>query len=98
MRRLEDLKPIAHGEARRHYEYVLRKPAVLGIGNFIENVPGDRHGHHHSLPRTGRELHTVSQECTTVTAELNPLLLGSGSFGEPDQRLDRLRLTKEKPL
>ena len=52
----EHPKPVADGDSRGDDEERIGEPAVLRVGDLVQSVPGDEHGHDDRLARPGRHL------------------------------------------
>jgi hypothetical protein len=72
------------------------KRASWGIGHLVEDVPGNHHRHYDGLARTRCHLAAPTQEGPAVTWDLNAHPLGRRRLGQPNERLCRLQLAKEK--
>ena len=53
----EHPQPVADGDARSDDEERVGEPAILRVGDLVQGVPGDEHGHDDRLARAGRHLH-----------------------------------------
>ena len=53
----EHPQPVADGDARGDDEERVGEPAVFRVGDLVQGVPGDQHGHDDRLARAGRHLH-----------------------------------------
>jgi len=93
---LEDSEPLAHGKPRGHHQHVPRKARVLRVSHLVQHLPGDEHGHHDGLARTGGHLAAQPGERTPVPLQGQAHPVGGGALRQPDQRLDRLHLAEEE--
>ena len=67
------------------------------MGDLVQDMPRDDHGHDDGLARAGRHLGAQAPEVSAVRGNVDADLVGGGRLGEPDQRLGRLDLAEEKP-
>ena len=58
----EHPQAVADRDAGSDDEERVREPGVLRIGELIEHVPGDKHGHHDGLARAGGHLHGQTEQ------------------------------------
>ena len=96
MRRLQDCEPTSDREARSHHKHVLGESGVLRISDLVQNMPGDNHRHDHRLARPRGHLGAQAAESPAIARDVYAHLLTGGRFRQPDERLGRLELTKEK--
>ena len=94
---LEDSEAALDGEAGRNHQHVLGEAGVLGIGDLIQDMPGDDHGHDHGLACSGGHLGAAATEVLSVVAgNLYSHFSTIGGFGEPNQRPHGFKLVKEE--
>ena len=102
--RPQDLEAVADGDARRDDEEGVGEPLVLGVGELVERLPGDEHGHDDGLAGAGRHLERDAVEPgvarLAVLAELvlDPGLAVAGDLGQEDRGLEGLDLAEEERL
>ncbi len=48
----EDPQSVADGDSRRDDEERIGEPAILRVGDLVQSVPGDEHGHDDRLARS----------------------------------------------
>ncbi len=95
-------KSVADGNAGGDDQKGVGEAGVLGVGDLIEGVPSDRHGHHHRFPRTGGKFAGSAMEagigflarlCEVV---VNPLIaIFFGYFGDVYECFKGLNLAEK---
>ena len=100
---IEYPKPVADRDPRGDDEEGVGEPAVLRVGDLVQSVPGDEHGHDDRLARAGRHLHRDAGEpwVRSLVGLSKPVgdpvvadLLGG--FGQVDERLQGFDLAEEE--
>ena len=98
-------QPVADGDAGRDDEERVGEAGVLRVGELVERLPGDEHGHDDGLARAGRHL-----ECSAGQARvrgvvrfaervLNPGVAEFfGNLGDIDGGFEGLDLAEEELL
>ena len=99
----EHPQPVADGDARSDDEERVGEPAILGVGDLVQGVPGDKHGHDDRLARAGRHLHRDAIEtrvrCCVDLPEpgFDPVVADLlGGLGQEDERLQGFNLAEEE--
>ncbi|MBT9175219.1 MAG: hypothetical protein DDT22_00893 [candidate division WS2 bacterium] len=95
-RRFQHRQPAFHRQPWRDHQHVLGKAAVLRIGDLVQNLPGDEHGHNDSLARSSGHLTTLARKLSAVAGNLDADALGRRRFTQPDQRFHRFQLAEEE--
>ena len=100
---LQHAQPVADGDAGRDDEKTPAEPAAARRAHRVGRVPGDQHRHDGGLAGPGRHLHRQAEEfrvgCGVAGFEMGAdraVLRSAGRDLEPDDRLDRLDLAKER--
>lgn len=96
-------QPIADGNAGRDDQKGVTETRVLSIGNFVENVPGDEHRHHHSFAAAGGHFKcdTKQQRVGLFVGITNfvfdpGVAVFVGDFGQIDGRFQRFNLAEKQ--
>ncbi len=71
----QDLQAILNRKAGSNDENVFGEALVLWGGNFVENLPGDEHGHDDGLARAGGHLGTEAGEVATVGRDIDSITI-----------------------
>jgi hypothetical protein len=106
MLRVEHLEPVADRDAGSDDQECPREAVGAGSAYGIERLPGDNHCHNGSLAGAGRHFQGDAEQlqvgvgicCLDRAPQIGILPFAAGDLGQPDQRLDRLDLAKERPL
>ena len=72
------------------------KRVSCGIGDLVENLPGDEHGHDDGLAEPVAILEHSRWKAPPSPGMSMPDAVGCGAFGQPDQRLDGFELAEEE--
>jgi hypothetical protein len=99
----EHPQPVADRDPGGDHEERVGEPAVLRVGDLVQGVPGDQHGHDDRLARSGRHLHrdAVEPRVGRVVGVAEPVLdpgvadLPSG-LAQVDERFQGLDLAEEE--
>ena len=99
----QNAQAIADGDAGRDHQEVGAEALVLRVGELVEGLPGDQHGHDHGLARAGGHLAGLARQAAVEARVLGTdvvegLRVGHpfGGFGQIDRRLGRLELAEEE--
>ena len=95
-RRFQYLEPALDRESRSDDQHVPGKAGILGVGDLVQDVPGDEHGHDDGLAGAGGHFAALAHNGSTVIRDGNAHPFGGRRFGQPDERLYRLQLAEEK--
>ena len=97
-------QPVTDGDARRHDQKGVGEARVFGVGEFVQRLPGNEHGHDHGLAGAGRHLEGNAEE-TGVGAlvghaqrVVDPRVVLARCLRQVDGRLQRLELAEEETL
>ncbi len=93
---VQHFQPAAHRQAGGDDQHILRVARVLWIGDFVEHLPGDEHGHDDGLAAAGGHLAAQAVEGAAVAGHVDAGLAGRGRFGQPDERFDGFELAEEE--
>ncbi len=102
--RAQNLEAVADGDPGRDDEERVAEALVLGIGELVESLPGDKHRHDHGLAAARGHLEGDAVEAgvsnLAVLAELvlDPGLAVAGNLTEEDRGLEGLDLAEEERL
>ncbi len=83
-------------QARRDDQNIPGKPCIPRVGDLVEYMPGNDHGHYNGLAGTGSHLGAQTHKLTSIRRNLNADLLTVRRFSQPDQRLCSFQLAIEK--
>ena len=97
-------QPVADRDAGCDDEKGVGEARVLRVGQLVERLPGDQHGHHEGLARAGCHLEgdTVQEwvgvlvGCSQAVFDPGVAVL-AGDLGQVDGGLQRLDLAEEEP-
>ena len=99
----EHPQPVADGDPRGNDEERVGEPAVLRVGDLVQGVPGDEHGHDDRLASAGGHLHRDAIEtrvrCRVDLPEpgLDPVVADLlGGLGQEYERLQGFDLAEEE--
>jgi hypothetical protein len=95
---------VANGDARGHDEEGVAEAGILRVGQLVERLPGDEHGHNDRLAQADRHLEGDAEEVgvgggvgfAQLVLDPGVAYLG-GDLGEVDGRLQGLHLAEEEP-
>ena len=100
----EDTQPVTDGDARGHYQERVGEAGVLWVGDLVECVPGDEHGHDDRFATSGGHLEgdAVEKRVGVGVALSNVVFDPSvavlpGDLGDVDGCLQGLDLAEEQP-
>ena len=96
----QHLQARLHRQARRHQENSARILARrLGVGQRVQHLPGDDHGHHRGLAAARGHLVAQPLKLAAIALDVDALAVLGQRLQVPDQRLDGFELAKvERPL
>ena len=101
----EHAQPVADGDAGRDDEERVRESGVLRIGQLVERLPRDKHGHHDGLAGAGGHFqgHAGQAGVRRVVRLAEPVLnpgvaVFPGHLDDVDGRFQGLDLTEEQLL
>ena len=69
--RNQHFQPVLHREAGRDHQNVFGKAFVLWIGNFVQHLPCDQHGHQDGLARAGGHFRAQARELTAIAGDFD---------------------------
>src|SRR5260370_17322818 len=92
----EHMQARFHGEAGGDYENIFGVALVLRVGDFVQDLPGDEHGHDDGFARAGGHFGAEAGGVSAVRGDVNAGALGGGGFGEPDEGFYGFGLAEEK--
>ena len=97
-------QPVADRDAGRDDQEGVGEAGVLGVGQLVERLPGDQHGHDHGLAAAGGHLAGDAEQAGVgVLVDRAEVVLDPGvavllgDLGDVDQRFQGLDLAEEQP-
>jgi hypothetical protein len=75
---------------------VLGEAGVLRIGDLVDDLPGNDHGHDDGLAAAGGHFAAQARERTAVAGNGQANLLRFVGLGQPDEGFDGLQLAEEE--
>ena len=94
----EDLETALDSEAGGNDEDVFREALVLRVGDFIEDLPGDEHGHDDGFAGASGHFGAEANKWAAVTRNVYADAFGGGSLGEPDESFNGFELAEEEAV
>jgi hypothetical protein len=102
---IEHLEAVENRDAGRHNQKCAREPVGLGGAHGVDRLPCDNHRHNRGLSGAGCHFQREPDQFRVGLAiggvdrppQVPVLAPAARHLGQPDQRLDRLDLTKERP-
>ena len=101
--RQQHAQPVADGDARRDDQKRIGEAGVLRIGELVQRLPGNEHGHDDRLAGAGRHLESHARQAGVgLVVRLAKLVLNPGvavlfgDLGDVDGRFQGFNLTEEE--
>src|SRR5260370_33315719 len=83
----EHLQAALHGEAGGDYENIFGVALVLRVGDFVQDLPGDEHGHDDGFARAGGHFGAEAGGGGARRGEVYGGAVGGGGVVEADCRV-----------